>query len=68
MADCFLVHIDLAKLREHFAESGAELTPDQVLGWLKHSGFRRQTKGEFLCEEITLDLLDPSEIVSNRRL
>ncbi len=63
MADSFIIRIDVKRLRENAASAGEEMTPAQVMEWLRHSGFRERPDGSWLCEQISLDLLDKSEII-----
>lgn len=67
MASSFLVKIDLRRFRDNAASNGEEMTPEQVRDWLRESGFREQEDGFWLCEEMTLQLLDKSEIIEQRR-
>jgi hypothetical protein len=68
MADRYLVQIDMARLRDNLsAAEKTGYTDDQIRGILKKHGFIEQ-KGGWLCEEVTLDWLDKSEIVSKREV
>lgn len=68
MADSFLVRIDIPKLRLNAAEAGQEMTPDEVKSWLTESGFQQQPGDWWLCESVTAELLDKSEIIEVRRV
>lgn len=64
MADSFIVRINLDRLRQNFCMAEAKLwTEDEVKEWLRESGFIERPDG-WLCEEISLGLLDRTEILS----
>ena len=66
MADSFVVQINLEKLRQNFNLADATLwTDDRVKDWLREGGFIERLDG-WLCEEISLELLDKTEIISCR--
>lgn len=68
MTDAYLVQIDLKRIAENF--SLAERKPwdvAQVKEWLLSEGFIERADG-WLCEELTLDLLDKSEVLSKREV
>ena len=59
----FLVRVNLALVREHFAETGIEMTPRQVEGLMSRSGFRMQPNGWWACAEMDLWMLSADEIL-----
>lgn len=65
MAASFVVEIDIEKLRENSKVAGEEITIEQAESFLHDVGFRRCTNG-WICEEISLDAIDRSEIKSIR--
>lgn len=67
MADSYFVRIDEERLRANFAAAGEPLTPEAVRAWLDKEGFRLQPNGWWLCEEIDMPILDPSEILQKKR-
>jgi len=60
MADAFLLSIDLAKLQDHFADSGEPMSFEAVETWLRELGFHRTERG-WIAEADSLDALDRSE-------
>lgn len=61
MAEAYEVTIGIEKLRQHFYEAeGREWPADDLLEWLVECGFRRRGGG-WVCEGISLDVLDRSE-------
>lgn len=61
MADAFVVHIHLTKLHQNLANSGSEMTLEQLEQWLWDSGLRRRPDGTWLVQAISLSVLDKSE-------
>ena len=68
MADPFRIRVDLEKVRANFARTDKKpCTTEQVKDWLREQLFIEQGE-EWLCEELQLDYLDKSEIVSIEEL
>jgi hypothetical protein len=61
MADSFIVCINLEQVRSNFNRVDKKhWTTEEVTACLKESGFVERPEG-WLCEELTLDLLDKTE-------
>ena len=68
MAEAYELTIDLDVVRQHFTASDSRAySNDDVLEWLKGSGFKLNGR-TWVCEEETLDSLDPCEYRIVRRL
>lgn len=66
MADSFVVQVNLDRLRQNFNLADATLwTDDRVKDWLREVGVVERPDG-WLCEEISLEMLDKTEIISFR--
>lgn len=67
MADRYLVQINIAKLRDNLSTAEKKpWTDEQVKEMLRQEHFIERPDG-WLCEDMTLDFLDKSEIISKRR-
>ncbi len=67
MALPLLVRLDLDRILENLAHARDYTEMPELIEWLKESRFVAQEDGWWLCEEISLDKLDPSEIIERRR-
>ena len=67
MADRIYVRLDLTRIRENLASVGDFVDDTALLRWLEECGFRVQDGGWWLCEEISLESIDRSEIIELRR-
>ncbi len=63
MAASFRVRLNLRLIQSNLETAGDPLTDVEIVNWLIEEGFREDGNGWWICEEITLDVLDPSEIV-----
>lgn len=67
MADRFVVQINFPVLLANItkADKSREWNETELKLWLKEEGFIQRPDG-WLCEEISLALLDPTEVISQR--
>lgn len=64
MADAYLVQVNLPLIAKNLSKAeGREFSIMEVEDWLQENGYVR-TEGGWLVEEISLGLLDKSEILS----
>ncbi len=65
MADNYIVQINFDRLLENVnkADKAKVWTLDSIKAWLKEEGFIERSDG-WLCEEVSLGLLDKKEILS----
>src|ERR1041384_7162179 len=71
MADTFLVQIDLFELGVNLSKAGGEsMTRERLLSFLRDNDIKPapdRGDGWFVAEEISLRLLDKSEIIATER-
>ena len=67
MADIIRVRLDLTRICENLANTGDFVDETEVRQWLEECGFRMQENGWWLCEEISLESLDRSEILQRHQ-
>lgn len=68
MAEAYELTINVDLVREHFnATDDREWTNDEVVEWLRETGFKLQGR-TWIAEELSIDALDRSEYRILRRL